>query len=113
MRDSLGNPNTVRNYGIGIGETADRIGEGRAGGVETAARGEEILGVNMKEPDSPDAGPGQGDGRPPAHPSPRRGPRELRAGARPLGRRHRPAAAPPAQGPYAGPAFVTHRRPSS
>lgn len=27
--DSLGNPNTVRNYGIGVGKTADRIGEGR------------------------------------------------------------------------------------
>jgi hypothetical protein len=27
--DSLGNPNTARNYGIGIGRTAERIGEGR------------------------------------------------------------------------------------
>ncbi|MCI4039991.1 site-specific integrase [Streptomyces sp. TRM75563] len=27
--DSLGNPNTVRNYGIGVGKTAERIGEGR------------------------------------------------------------------------------------
>ncbi len=26
---SLGNPNTVRNYGIAVGKTADRIGEGR------------------------------------------------------------------------------------
>ncbi|MEU5160102.1 site-specific integrase [Streptomyces sp. NPDC020875] len=27
--DSLGNPNTVRNYGIGVGKTAERIGEAR------------------------------------------------------------------------------------
>ncbi|MFE2186059.1 tyrosine-type recombinase/integrase [Streptomyces sp. NPDC059455] len=27
--DSLGNPNTVRNYGIGVGKTAERIGEVR------------------------------------------------------------------------------------
>lgn len=27
--DSLGNPNTVRNYGIGVGKTAARLGEGR------------------------------------------------------------------------------------
>ncbi|MFJ2203291.1 tyrosine-type recombinase/integrase [Streptomyces violaceusniger] len=27
--DSLSNPNTVRNYGIGVGKTAERIGEGR------------------------------------------------------------------------------------
>ncbi|MCX4750318.1 site-specific integrase [Kitasatospora sp. NBC_01287] len=27
--DSLGNPNTVRNYGIAVGKTAERIGEGR------------------------------------------------------------------------------------
>ncbi|MCY0933335.1 site-specific integrase [Streptomyces sp. H34-S4] len=27
--DSLGNPNTVRNYGIGVGKTAERLGEGR------------------------------------------------------------------------------------
>jgi hypothetical protein len=27
--DSLGNPNTVRNYGIGVGKTAERIGETR------------------------------------------------------------------------------------
>ena len=27
--DSLGNPNTVRNYGIGVGKTAEQIGEGR------------------------------------------------------------------------------------
>ncbi|WP_062214428.1 site-specific integrase [Streptomyces sp. NBRC 109706] len=27
--DSLGNPNTVRNYWIGIGKTAERLGEGR------------------------------------------------------------------------------------
>ncbi|MCX4822435.1 site-specific integrase [Streptomyces sp. NBC_01142] len=27
--DSLGNPNTIRNYGIGVGKTAERIGEGR------------------------------------------------------------------------------------
>ncbi|MGW8366825.1 tyrosine-type recombinase/integrase [Streptomyces wedmorensis] len=27
--DSLGSPNTVRNYGIGVGKTAERIGEGR------------------------------------------------------------------------------------
>ena len=27
--DSLGNPNTVRNYGIGVGKTVERIGEGR------------------------------------------------------------------------------------
>lgn len=26
---SLGNPNTVRSYGIGVGKTAERIGEGR------------------------------------------------------------------------------------
>jgi hypothetical protein len=27
--DSLGNPNTVRNYGIAVGKTAERFGEGR------------------------------------------------------------------------------------
>ncbi|MBD0743622.1 tyrosine-type recombinase/integrase [Streptomyces sp. CBMA152] len=27
--DSLGNPNTVRNYGIGVGKTAEQLGEGR------------------------------------------------------------------------------------
>jgi len=27
--DSLGNPNTVRNYGIGVGKTAERLGEAR------------------------------------------------------------------------------------
>ncbi|OKH95572.1 tyrosine-type recombinase/integrase [Streptomyces uncialis] len=27
--DSLGNPNTVRSYGAGVGKTAERIGEGR------------------------------------------------------------------------------------
>lgn len=27
--DSLSNPNTVRSYGIGVGETAERLGEGR------------------------------------------------------------------------------------
>src|ERR1044072_5182201 len=27
--DSLGNPNTVRNYGIGVGKTAERLGESR------------------------------------------------------------------------------------
>jgi hypothetical protein len=27
--DSLGNPNTVRNYGIGMGKTAERLGEAR------------------------------------------------------------------------------------
>ncbi|OEV02632.1 tyrosine-type recombinase/integrase [Streptomyces oceani] len=27
--DSLGNPNTVRNYGIGVGKTAERLGGGR------------------------------------------------------------------------------------
>jgi hypothetical protein len=27
--DSLGNPTTVRNYGIGVGETADRLGKAR------------------------------------------------------------------------------------
>lgn len=27
--DSLGNPNTVRNYGIGVGKIAERIGENR------------------------------------------------------------------------------------
>lgn len=27
--DSLGNPNTVRNYGIGVGKTAERLGEVR------------------------------------------------------------------------------------
>lgn len=27
--DSLGNANTVRNYGIGVGKTAERIGEAR------------------------------------------------------------------------------------
>ncbi|NEA59644.1 site-specific integrase [Streptomyces sp. SID13666] len=27
--DSLGNPNTVRNYGIGVGKSAERLGEGR------------------------------------------------------------------------------------
>jgi hypothetical protein len=27
--DSLGNPNTVRNYGIGVSKTAERIGEAR------------------------------------------------------------------------------------
>lgn len=27
--DSLGNPNTVRNYRIGVGETAERLGEAR------------------------------------------------------------------------------------
>ena len=27
--DSLGNPNTVRNYAIGVGKTAERIGEAR------------------------------------------------------------------------------------
>lgn len=26
---SLGNPNTVRNYGIGVGKTAERLGESR------------------------------------------------------------------------------------
>lgn len=27
--DSLGNPNTVRNYGIGVGKTAEQLSEGR------------------------------------------------------------------------------------
>ncbi len=27
--DSLGNPNTVRSYGIRVGKTAERLGEGR------------------------------------------------------------------------------------
>ncbi|ONK14327.1 hypothetical protein STBA_51110 [Streptomyces sp. MP131-18] len=27
--DSLGNPNTVRAYGIGVGKTAERLGEAR------------------------------------------------------------------------------------
>ncbi|CAL2067852.1 Putative integrase/recombinase [Streptomyces murinus] len=27
--DSLGNPNTLRNYGIGVGKTAERLGESR------------------------------------------------------------------------------------
>lgn len=27
--DSLGNPNTVRNYGVGVGKTAERLGENR------------------------------------------------------------------------------------
>ncbi|WP_256260381.1 hypothetical protein OH786_36890 (plasmid) [Streptomyces atratus] len=27
--DSLGNPNTVRNYGTGVGKTAERLGEAR------------------------------------------------------------------------------------
>lgn len=27
--DSLGNPNTVRSYGIAVGKTAERLGEGR------------------------------------------------------------------------------------
>lgn len=27
--DSLGNPNTIRNYGIGVGKTAERLGEAR------------------------------------------------------------------------------------
>lgn len=27
--DSLGNPNTVRNYGIGVGKTAEQLGETR------------------------------------------------------------------------------------
>lgn len=27
--DSLRNPNTVRSYGVGVGKTAERIGEGR------------------------------------------------------------------------------------
>jgi hypothetical protein len=27
--DSLGNPNTVRNYGVGVGKTAERLGETR------------------------------------------------------------------------------------
>lgn len=27
--DSLGHPNTVRTYGIGVGKTAERLGEGR------------------------------------------------------------------------------------
>lgn len=27
--DSLGNPNAVRYYGIGVGKTAERLGEGR------------------------------------------------------------------------------------
>ncbi|RLV64192.1 hypothetical protein STAN_7012 [Streptomyces sp. CBMAI 2042] len=27
--DALGKPNTVRNYGIGVGKTAERLGEGR------------------------------------------------------------------------------------
>ena len=26
---SLGNPNTVRNYGIAVGKTTERLGEGR------------------------------------------------------------------------------------
>ncbi|GAA3481658.1 hypothetical protein GCM10018966_061890 [Streptomyces yanii] len=29
LLDSLGNPNTVRNYGIGVGKTAERLGEVR------------------------------------------------------------------------------------
>lgn len=28
--DTLGHPNTVRNYRIGVGKTAERIGEGRS-----------------------------------------------------------------------------------
>lgn len=27
--DSVGNPNTVRDYGIGVGKAAERLGEGR------------------------------------------------------------------------------------
>ncbi len=27
--DSLGNPNTIRSYGIGVGKTAERLGEAR------------------------------------------------------------------------------------
>ena len=50
---SLGNPNTVRNYRIGVGETAERIGGARPLGLwrmlyETAARSEEILGANIE-----------------------------------------------------------------
>ncbi|KOG07447.1 hypothetical protein ADK34_40275 [Streptomyces viridochromogenes] len=41
--DSLGNPNTVRNYGIAVGKTAERLGEGRPlASVEDAEIGEAL-----------------------------------------------------------------------
>ena len=40
---SLGNPNTVRNYGIAVGKTAERIDEGRPlASVEDAEIGEAL-----------------------------------------------------------------------
>jgi hypothetical protein len=44
--DSLGNPNTVRNYGIG--KTAERLGESRP---LASIANDEILGVNMEDLD--------------------------------------------------------------
>jgi len=41
--DSLGNPNTVRNYGIAVGKTAERLGECRPlASVEDAEIGEAL-----------------------------------------------------------------------
>lgn len=40
---SLGNPNTVRNYGIAVGKTTERLGEGRPlASVEDAEIGEAL-----------------------------------------------------------------------
>lgn len=54
----------------------------------------------------PAARPGERQGCPPSYASPRHHPRRLRSGDGLLGRGHRPAAAPPAQGPHARPALV-------
>ena len=42
--DSLGNPNTVRNYGVGVGETAERLGENRP----LASVADEMLGEALE-----------------------------------------------------------------
>lgn len=42
--DSLGNPNTVRNYGVGVGKTAERLGEDRP----LASVADEMLGEALE-----------------------------------------------------------------
>lgn len=44
--DSLRNPNTVRSYGVGVGKTAERIGEARPlGSVADDEIGEALEGL--------------------------------------------------------------------
>jgi hypothetical protein len=45
--DSLGNPNTVRNYGIGVGKIAERLGEARPL-INTTAEGSAPAELQVK-----------------------------------------------------------------